>query len=420
MTLEFALVTTTTNSSTGTQTFSSTDFGGGTPKLALIWASYDNSLAGGARGHMSFGFGVCGADGSQWSVNVAAEHNQANTDTSRYGSDSHVIALLDPGSTSTFSLKAEVDSFTTNGVTLDLTTVDDTYTITVLLLGGDAVSYDIGSTLPDTGAAGTVTISSGFTPNVIWGATVGANITGANGLDGGLFGLGMAVSGSNIGFGFLNEDNLATDAVSARLDTSYPVVVVDSSGNRSEGYGFSFGSGDFDVVSESANAGTDRVYYCAVDFSQSGVYLADITTEASNGNKSYTDPGFEPAFVLNFGTTLSAVDTASSSGEAGAFSIGCMTSTEQAANSFQVEDASATTDTQAQYDPYALFIEQDNGSSGYRANYASMDASGWTWDYLLVTIQRKIGVLAVEVDTTPVSPGGGITPMVHNYRMRRV
>jgi hypothetical protein len=409
MTIDYAHISTVTNSTTGTQTFSSTDFGGGTPEFALIWMTRDDSQSAGAKSHAAWCLGA--TDGTnQWAMSGSSRSAVNPTDTCRFGSTSHCAAMNKTADPTDFRVKGDFDSWTTNGIIIDWTTNDgSTYTIDILLLGGDAFSAHVGSDLPSTSAGGTVTVSSGFAPDLIIGGSLGANITGTNGIADNIFSIGFSTSTSDIAYGWNNEEgNTGGDVVAGRIDTSYPISLVDNTGATTERYSFNYGSNDFEIESETANAGTDRIYYAALEFTQSSVYVGSITTASSTGNQAYTDFGFETMFVLSFGTLMAALDTAYADASAGSFSMGFMTSTTQGSNAATVESGSSSSDTQSQYDPYSLFNEDHNGGSGYRADYVSISSTGWTWDWLNVTVSsKKAFVIGVEVDDTAVPVGDG-------------
>lgn len=396
------------SSTPGNQTFTTVNFGGGTPKLAMIWLGRDRTTSGGAVTNAEWCFGVCGDDGTQWVVGGSSEDGQATTDTSRWGSDSHVMGFPDRGRSTDFGVKASFVSFTTNGITINVSESLYDYYFTAILFGGTGFDYDIGSTLPNTSAAGTVTVSSGFTPDFILGATLGANITGTDAIDGHVMGFGMTTPSSIFGFGFHNANgNTVTDEVAARADTSDAIFVLDSSGNKGEIYNFSYGSGDFDIVSDSANAGTDRIYYCAISVGSLGVHVGSIATAASANTTSYTSPGFEPSFIFNITTLLTSLNSSATNATAGGFGFGAADSLTEGSSAIAVASNVATSDTQSQYDPFALFIDDHDSGNGYRASLHALDATGWTYDYTLVTISgAQVGIFAIEVapDALSIEP----------------
>jgi len=149
-----------TNTTTGNQDFTTTDFGGGTPKAALIfsagsvdtadpnirlsWAGYDDSVAGG-----------CIASMSKDAQGNAAERRS-------FSADDFIIKFGN-------SIEAQgAVSFITNGVRINWSNAPSAARLlTVVLLGGASLSSDAHVWPSSISNGGTTTATTNFPPHLI-------------------------------------------------------------------------------------------------------------------------------------------------------------------------------------------------------------------------------------------------------------
>jgi hypothetical protein len=182
------------------------------------------------------------------------------------------------------------------------------------------------------------------------------------------FSLGCALNtGDQVCFGMREGNAVASGEPSAQVSNAYGAMRVLSSGAVAWGGEFSaFDSNGFSCTNRIA-ASADEIGYLALSFNDRASLRAGIIdSPVANGNGL---------------TNLPNVNTADNTGNAGTFGVSTFDADDEYCNSIQIEDASATTDTQSLSDNTVVNLPQDDFTVGYVASFVSFDAAGWTWNF---------------------------------------
>ena len=311
------------NTSTGTQTITTTDMGGLTPKAALFFLSVAVS-DGTAADHSLFMVGATTGSGEGWAHNSKDEHNQASSDSAEVGSRSACVYMMDD--TETIVADADFSAWASNGITINwVIAPGSAYLLTVILFGGTDLTAIATSTQLNNSVDSANDITDvGFEADLVF---VNCNRNVAD------------ESVSNVAynnFGIVHNDRAGTITQRAISKTDRwnrsngePVVysrsdagiITANSGGSLDWYGEfgSFDSSGFTVTVRNAGANNQYINYLALRFGATPAvdgWVGTYTSPTATGNDSESGPGFEPQFVLMFLSGVEAVSTVYTDGRA--------------------------------------------------------------------------------------------------------
>lgn len=387
--------------SNGTADYTISGFG--TPKAVMVHASYAASNAT-ARDQAKYSVGY--TDGTRQRVmGFASEHN-LSVGRSRFWSDNDKILQLVQASGSTTLWLANFDSWITDGVRLNFTSTESTAIyLTVTFFTGSDVSVYAGDFTNNTTQDATTTVTSpGFTPDLLFVTGLGLTLIANQSSNVASFSEGVADLGTGFPQGSLawTEDyNDAKGDPQALFEDRYVGQVLDED---SEAQSTSI---EITATDSSGFVATTRVaggsYYWSYLAIKVGTSIShevgNITTPTSTGNRSDTDPGFQPQIAGFVMSTMSATETYKADGEAGAFGSSVFEATaERNSHALAMEDNVQTTNTQSYSENVPVVLPIDDGSAGLRATFVSFDTNGWTlnWTAVLSPTARYFLWWAIE------------------------
>ncbi len=395
-----AVVRAALNTTTGTQDFTTTDFGGGTPKAALFFTTA--VLSDGQADNCRFAIGAATGAFNEWVMAAWIADAVSTTDCqSFYQNDACVLIPLDA---TTIDMEANFDSFITDGVRIDITNAGIAGLLTVVLFGGADLQAHANLVNMTGGSADTEfdVTDPGFEPDVVFaafsdnaspGIKQHAQLSwGGVNNDGGGAETQRAWAGHHqnaAGFQARAAGQIATDRGGLNAtNTGAEFVGVDFD---------NFDSSGFSVFSRTAGTTGRDLVYLALEFGGLKHEVRDLDTPTSTGNASITGVGFKPQLVIQGMTTHEAMDTADQTGLSGSLGVSAFTPDAEFSAGFQNEDGQATSDTQSVSNDQAIVHPLESGADGIIADFVSMDSGGWTLNYTTVTgTAKKFWALSIE------------------------
>lgn len=399
-----AAVRVSASTSDGTQDITTSALGGRTPKAVLFMWNY--AIGDGASDDAGWGWGAASGATERWAVFGCSEHGVASTDNSLSIHNDRCINFLSPGTTTVIG-EADIDSFITNGVRIDWVDAPPSgFQILAIFFAGDDVQAHA-----DTHEAqdGLNITAPGFQPNLIFAAA--SNTTpneASSGLDSIGFGWQEGVSPFDAQSQGIGEDNNASDGspASRRSDGEAVVVIQDKSGAIDYACHYdTFDSSGMSAVVD--NDDDDHVAYLALQLADTGVKVAAFTTPISSGDFSVTGVGFTPQAVFLGMNTMFNLDTGTTGATAGSQGFSVFTEDVEETLSAQIEDGSATTDTQSFAENEAATLPFHNGGAYFAGTFSSMDSDGFTLNYSLAPapLGSRWFYLAIEASEAPDAQG---------------
>lgn len=393
-----------TPTSTGTQDFTVPGVGStpvGCVVVAVRATSYNNLTAG-----TSLSWGA--ADGTNtYCSSYRAEDNVGTTDT-QTTTTTDLIRILDP-SGGAEEVVGEFDSFITNGVRIDFTTVDTSqYRFFIILyFGSDCETYAFFADPPAT-VDTSVAVSAGFEASYVLTAAAGVNTSGGA-LDALQAWFGIAVndgSDTNCSAGCLGRDSSGTTETRRAMYTDALNVTVRLNSGTTDLFGGEtsiedYDSSGFDVYSRTAsNAGRIIGLAVRVPSSLSISIETNETFESSTGDSDRTSFGsFLPGFwylthaanstvgFANFGATCMGTADARIEKAAGQYSATVCSQHNQSTSNEQVNITNRNIHS----------LRGNNGNELETGKITERDDGSYTVDVKTVTgTQRLYNILIVE------------------------
>lgn len=379
----------------------------GTPKAAAIYVTSKVTAFGvDNEKKLSVGF----TDGTS-QVGVAAQDQDgvATVEANTVLFDDSVVQLPNDDGTGLVA-KAIFDSFITDGIRLEWTTIPDAaYRIMVVLWAGDDIEVKVGNDRPTTTVGENVKVVTGFEPDHImtaarttapfnetferpWTMSLAHVINLASSPEGGS---GAKVRGychrqvdgnsTSVPVTVLNDDDLASIWTSNSLPLTFSRGTKLDDTTPFENDGFN--------IESSAGAGSargPRIAYLAVNYGGKRVTLDDYVTPTSNGTE-FIELGMRPDSWLGFQTSFLASDKSwgpregddGNGASVGGPVAGNETSFEWSI-SLQADDGVGTMDTSSRVQGITFHITNSSPVfiNTYRAQLDSIDDSGVTFDWL--------------------------------------
>ena len=414
--------------STGTEDFTVTGLGSSSDiklaKVEVCYATAEDTDTDGLSGCSGMTDGTTEVVAA-WS----SEHNVGTTDTYTYTAQDAVVALMDPADGYACLVEAVFDSWITDGVRLDFTTVDAAYRIIVTLIAGPDVETDVQVVDPSDSVSGTVTVTPGYTASTNL-------ILGLGGQQGSAFD-GTLQNGAYITVGAWSNDGSTLDGGSMSWFSVQAVGTTDPQHLYYDSRLLSFMAGgsnlaSFTATSFNASTGAFTLTTQSVAFPSAGrIALALIhlpsnvearcwghATPTSTGTTSDTTPGWQPQFVYHCTSANNSVNAIKGSAQGGVFGFGHADEEgNEAAMSWAEQNGQSTSNNQSRFTIQAIRTPlHQGGSNGHSAVVDSWDASGVTLDYDIVVgssarygfawaIQKEDEVVAVVDESASASDG---------------
>jgi hypothetical protein len=411
-----AVVVTGTLPTSGSQSYTSAGFGD--PQAAIIIASLANSTNNPQdNAGLSIGF----YDGTtQAYCNSFSEHNVGDSDSAKQ---------LDSGKAVKLNLDGDGDpvldwtaAWTTNGITLTLSTGSPSYSyhVQILLINGLS-NAAVGVNGLSTSTSYNIT-TPGFRANLVFGLSHGGDA-----------GTSLAVAGLQFGVAHINASDTVVqgmlamavaDAASAansyqRFSTKGVFGQHSSVGTTLSWYGqVSANANGFSIAtkdnSDSAvSPNNDDIAWLALEFPSADDAWVSVSNAAktSAGTQAYTGTGFTPKALL-IAACGATTENASVDGVGYAIGMGGPASVESCIGICD-EDAVDPTDTESFANTSNIFeLRTHNGTVDCVADLQSLDADGWTLNYSDGSASAR-KMLAVAIGnsaggtTVTVAPGKG-------------
>lgn len=383
--VQVEIVRSTLRSTSGTQDFTFT--GIGTPKAAIV-IFVRTSINGSATTDLGFSLGM--TDGTRQRVGaVAAEHTGSTSTGDCYTAarTDNLIYGLDPAS-GAVDHSADFDSWVTDGIRLDVTRNEGFsppgYFVTVILFAGDDLS-----TYVDDMSTFNLTqdiTDPGFEPDNVITYGVGT-----------AFGIAAAAQTDLLStIGFCDNDLTQYTVSKHTEDSVYPGrsagyvdldevyrSVTDSAAESGLGL-FGFDSSGFSNIVLDAGTATINCMYLALAYNNTltGHSVHSHTPQTSTGEYSDTNPGFEPQFVMGCGSNLQSLGTKNSGALSGPQMFICFTDSDEFSNVIYTRDNNTVDTGCFTTNANAVHMRSHVGTLGWRAEFVSMDSTGFTLDYV--------------------------------------
>lgn len=285
---------------TTTITLTSSNYGGGTPKAAIIIlceATANDTPVDHAQ--ISVGF----TDGTrQYYLRVNAEDGVTPSDTTRRMFSDGVMSRGTPGDAAE-GVSAEFSTFVQNGIELTATSnFGAGYLVHYILLGGTGLTAYTNYLPHTTGTASLSNTDPGFEPDILLGMHQYANLTVGNNIQ---FGLGVAVNDGNEtqrNTYLRSMNNVDPVSIAEHLSTDYFIkmftsVTMDVTAFTENGW-------DYDAT----GGNQYETPYLALKIDNGHVDLRTLSTPTATGEIITSDLNFKPQVMLMGLTPLTSTD----------------------------------------------------------------------------------------------------------------
>lgn len=358
---------------------------------------------------------------NQAAYGTAANDNIATSNTRSTGSASWSAIVPTHSSGTDPAAEAALGSVLSNGVRLSWSDIDNQQLINALLLSGSDVQAAVNTaTFSGTGPPQTVTVTPGFTPDVVILLThCGASAT--NGAGNFSIGFYDRVANAYAGQAGFYVSSLSAAGSAQLLSTAWAVAQVDGSAavvwSATVG---NFTATQFDITTATA-ATSDIITAISLKITN-GVYKVGFAdTPTSTGNSALvTGMSAAPSCVLWLLSRMTAVGTGSQLDPAGVLGLGVSVnnngSTQQMYAVAQEDDASDPTVDKCQTgNAESIRILDAAGVADVQATVQSWDSGGVTLNFSNINASAfKIGYLAIGA----AAAAGTAGPLVNGGRLK--
>lgn len=391
-----------------TQDITTADLGGLTPVAAIVIMCRAD-VDGTAEDHANMSVGFVASTTERMMGSFVSEHGVTTTNIRFELEADEVVTAFSGGDVADREGIADIDSFITDGIRLNWTTVpDDNWLITVIFFAGTDVTakleqIDLGNVVQ---VVDVTTV--GFTPDVVFSMAQDGSAPS------------MSSGALEAAFGFSHFDGVSTVVDRVMLHNSLDgqstqvlygwmredaaVMAVLGNGNidwwaSTQDYdasGFSY-----NVQNRGAN-NTD-VIYLALNFG--GVidaWVGTHVTPTATGNDGETGPGFVPQAVVMLPSGAEVAATEYGDNRAGTWGWLAFDEDDEYCNTNSEEDAAGTMNTQSLSDDVAVNVPDDDGAALQAATFVSLDANGWTLNWSAVAgTAKRWPAIAFEEEAAP-------------------
>lgn len=331
-------------------------------------------------------FSVGATDGTkQWVVAEYVGDAIGTTIAKERSSSAQVMMHM---SAAGINAEASFDSFITDGVRVDWTTVNaDAHNYYVVLIGGNDTSVKVD--FPAIPATDTTTVTVGFQPEVLL-TPAHANLLDTHG----------AASFWIHGWATYDGSTLTRKSVHAQVNDGSNATVakcnISELGIKADFQNVNvsnFTETGFDLVS-TADFSAFKLPYLALG-GLNGFKLIMHDSPTSTGSEAITGIGFKPKAVLVLPTSHDTVDgTQEVDGTGAGYGFGVGTAIEEACISLASEDAADPTNEQTMIDTKLIHIDADDGTELLKATLTSLDVDGCTLEWATVgVVKHKVIML---------------------------
>ena len=330
------------NTSTGTQDITISGFG--TPKGAMFFATRATSVdEHQATASISVGF----TDGTRDRLfGFGSEDGQATSDTIRMQATNGTAAVQ----TSAVAIDGRLrfDSWITDGVRINIAVAPATaWYLTVVLFGGDDISnVYVGDAGLGTGTSAVNITDPGFQADLVFAGGIGRNTSGTyDQVGAGIihFGAWSRDANKQRGLCLGDETGVGTSVVNTLIETDTIGGQTYAGSNAWLGTISANASGF--AVTPSASAGSDVLYYMAIEWATTpNIDLIDVTLPTS-GDYVENALSFQPDFGLMAMSSQTTADAVQSGAGPHAFSLHTLESGQAYSVGVACEDNVGTTAT---------------------------------------------------------------------------
>lgn len=309
----------------------------------------------------------------------------------------------------TYNSRAAFDSFITNGIRVNFSTVDASFPkkMICILFAGDDMLVDVGVQNLGNGTSALDITAPGFEPDLVFGASANVAIAAGNSTRySQTFGIA-----TNDGVGGIVQKGVAYHARNLHQEDIEQIIWTGRVGGNLGGIGdgtivytltlSAFDANGFSITPSADSSGQDWGYL-AVNLGGLQASLFDFSTATSTGVVSYETPAFTPQFGMAIATFLQARDTAYFDNlDLMSLGIAAFDGTEQWVSwSRQEYVAAGNSDCLSVVGTYSLAAWDPNDAgvgTGVAATLSSFDSLGFNLNYTLVdgTARMAFG-LAIE------------------------
>jgi len=428
MTIETAIVNSTTPTTTTTKSFESTGFG--TPQAALILLSRTDTTNPKPDAGLATGY----TDGTNsYSNSIGAEDNKNPTECGMSQANSDCIVLGEYDGTNSYLIVGAFDSWATDGITIDFTTVQGTaYNISVMLIKGCDNVKAFAQQLTSTGVNANTSI--GFKANTVLVSNVSVTTIGHTS-DNVKFSFGAAHNNSSdvVTQGmhtWASKDGVTPSGLNATVRNDAAVGRVQLGSVQWKGVFQDFDASGFDIDTDTDSPSSSWVFGLAIDTGNTdGVSIDIIDSPITTGNWSNTDPGFVPNTLILCCGAVATVNTIEADDDAGVFGIGMSSGVSDCFVGLTEDDDTATSNNQSNFNSaHILDLKKWSGSSfaTFAKGYVdSFDTNGFTvymespvdgttrrWLSIAFKDGTITGAVSMEIPMPSISLNAGITSIV--------
>ena len=378
MSIETAIATGLTPTSTGTASFEVSGFG--TPQAAIVTIS--TAVSGTnpkADSGLCYGF----TDGTTDAVTACyAEDNVGTMNTSRFSA----ATLVRVGAaTETTVVEGVFSAWATNGLTINFTKANASqYFVSVCLIKGCTNAKVTSHQLTTTGVNDLTTI--GFKPNLVYLTSIGnASVGDAAHF---IFCLGAAHNNSSdvVTQGMValsSVDNGAQDVCSGVTRNDSCVGQLHNNVQTWQGSIQDFDSSGFSINTGASSPGSDYIFCLSLDTGDTdGVDVSVVNSPTTTGTWNVSAPGFKPQSTMLFLSNSNAVNTIKTVNTLGV-GVSAFSSTVEVCSALDHNDGATTSDVQSNY---ATKAAQIYGYSGghvliHEGTFSSFDSTGYNLSF---------------------------------------
>lgn len=384
MALKFALVRKVNPTSNGTYDF--TDSGFGTP-VAAIFVVNAATADGSASVNSQSSFGA--TDGTrQWVSSFQDEDGVGTTECNRF-SDTAYCIVLRSGDNGSNTLRAEFDSWITDGVRLDFINTPGTanLSITCILIGGSGASARVDCKAITATEDNAQDINDvGFEPKFVIATHTNQSCdAGTGGFVVNSYGFASNINSSvsQCSAGYYYVDNTGTSRCCAEVNDGYIITIAGYSGTDGYLEIGSFDSSGFSITPRDADGNSNGFKYIALTDSSSGGKAQVETIATGTGNKSYTGYGVKPSFIMLLANQITDVDTAQTNSiKASVISHNFAVDGDgESSHNHLSRNNQSTTDTAQRRDNSIQMMNDDNDGIGSESTVNSYDSDGFTLNF---------------------------------------